>query len=135
MSWQIKSTKSYQAAEALIASDLLDNSVNCSYYSIVQVMYHILSEELGMTEQEINQDQIHSKKSTHSWLVNRIVILIKGRPVNKLNAVKINNRIVALKENRVKADYGEGLTTREVADESLKESSEIKAKLTDIFGI
>ncbi|MVZ67610.1 hypothetical protein GQF61_17325 [Sphingobacterium sp. DK4209] len=133
MAWNIKSQQSIEAADTLLRASHFGNSIHCSYYSVLQILYHIISEELGMTEEEINRGMTFDKSSSHKWIINKSIGLMRKLPIPKPQVLKLNSRINELKDNRVLADYGETLIDAHLARLSYNESQEIKDDLITIF--
>lgn len=133
MSWNLKSQQSLKSSETLLNHDLYSNSIHCSYYCIVQLLYQIISEELGMSQEEIERSITYDKATTHKWVINKTIFLMRRLPLNKILVKNLNSDINILKENRVRADYSEILADEDLAKKSLENTKKIKKILKDTF--
>jgi hypothetical protein len=79
-------------------------SVHCSYYSCVQLMIHILIEDFGKTESEIDNEPRAANMAFHNWIIDVFFREITIRR-NPREAYQFKQKIGELKRARVNADY------------------------------
>lgn len=115
--WLIKSESNFKATNKLNNESFYYSSVHCSYYSCVQLMYHLLSFYLKKTEHEISVES-HAgslaEKGLHIWLIKTVFNEFK----NSTDANSFNSNINDLKTLRGKADYKNRIIKQREAEEA-----------------
>ncbi|MGB1018415.1 MAG: hypothetical protein ACPGVH_05060 [Chitinophagales bacterium] len=132
--WKLKSVENIESANSLIAKSKFCSSVHCSYYSNVQLMYHILRTEFKKTDSEIaieSKEGAKKHKGSHNWLINYFVRQIGLKEFMAIT--DFNNFINELKNARIKADYKNELINKPVAKKCIEISIEVTDMLTKYF--
>jgi len=116
--WKLKSDESISVASHLIA-EYSNQSVHCSYYACVQLIYHIFHTQLNESEENLNNgitkenyikslslaDQ-NKKIGTHVWLQKELFRSLNSRATSsEIDIEKIMGAIGTLATVRVIADY------------------------------
>lgn len=65
--YQEKSNQNLTAANLLLRNSLYPPSVHCSYYSCIQLMFHILFIKLKLNEASFKADVRNHKTGSHVW--------------------------------------------------------------------
>lgn len=133
MSWKEKSENSFKATNKLLQDSFCNTSVHCSYYSCLQLMYHILSEYLGMRDDEIESES-KDDKSSHVWLINKVTRQLKSIR-SKEEARIFSDEVHTLKKNRIIADYGKSSINTDQAEKLRDLSYKINKYLTESFSL
>lgn len=100
-----KSNQSMLAAEKLKIERFFASSVNRAYYSCLQYIYHILTEKLTHTPEEINQDTSGSHVQAQKLLSNSLYQICKVNSDHYKDYQWFQRKLPELKLARVKADY------------------------------
>lgn len=133
MPWLRKSTEYYSSSNKLINESFFNSSIHCSYYSVMQMMYHTLSEELGYDENYIRMESTKSK-SSHEWLLTKIVKLIRDFESEEI-ALDYYEKVLKLKRCRVAADYYTKQYSLKEAQKNRQRSFDLQEQLKTIFKI
>lgn len=97
-----KSVENLDSAKELASLDFFNSSVHCCYYSNIQLMLHILYNNLGIDENEFAKSKEIRNKGSH----NRIFSLIKPHLIKSKNVdLTIFRKFNDLKSFRSVADY------------------------------
>lgn len=134
--WKIKSGKNINGAELLIKNSLFSSSVHCSYYSNVQLMLHILFNDFGKSESEIENEAKQGsidEKGYHNWLKNTITRELVKRDF--MIGRDFNNFFGQLKALRVKADYKNTIIEKNKANDAVSFSKKINQILEEKFSV
>ena len=134
--WKIKSKKNISGADLLIRKSFPSASVHCSYYSNVQLMLHILLNDLNMSDDDIeDKSRIGSRDENgfHNWLKNFIAreLVLRDFMITR----DFNNFFGKLKAVRIKADYKSVIISKNKAKEALEISKKINDMLAEKFRI
>ncbi len=78
-----------------------------------------------MTEKDIEQKSIESKRGFHNWIINNIY----NKFTNEKDQIKFNNEIHKLKNKRVIADY----KNKEITSEDSISSESTSEKVIDLL--
>lgn len=134
--WEIKSNKNTQCARLLLYNAFPSSSIHCSYYSIVQLMLHVLNKDLNKTEKQIKKESREGskeKKGYHNWIKSVIIEELAKR--NRRDLRDFNNQFGKIKRLRVKADYENTLTPRQEANDAYNISINLNQMLYKNFEI
>lgn len=104
-----KAESNKTAAELLKNNGLDCSSVHCSYYSIVQILKHLLLNVYNETEQSISDEQNNRGWGTHRYLI--WFFSEELRTLSYVNARTFRSEINQLKELRVNSDYKDLVTS------------------------
>ena len=129
--WKKKAEENKKSAELLIKNNNNSSSVHCSYYSVIQIMLHILLSDLKKTEKAINDDSKGS--SFHLWLSNTIQTELLIRNFN--SSYPFGDHFAKLKRLRVKADYHNKLIKNSEAQRASQLSDSIRNILQNHFKV
>ena len=123
-----KSEQNYRSAE-ILSNKNFASSVHCSYYSSLQLIIYILSNEkvnnnlYELFQDECNKLETNNEGGFHNWLYNQFL---------KLNGLKnfaefkdIKSSFITLKRLRVNSDYKCIDISKPNASDALKYSKEI----------
>ena len=102
--WKVKSESNFNATNILNLESFFTSSIHCSYYSCVQLMYHILSSHFNKSDFEISDDSFEGAtkhKGMHAWIINMITNEIGGYSDGNQFATIISD----LQRLRIKSDY------------------------------
>ncbi len=134
--WKIKSEQNQKSAKMLIGSSIYSASVHCSYYSNIQLMLHILYNDFGKTEDEINMESRQGSSDEggfHNWLKNSITRELLEKDFMMVR--DFNNFFGQLKNLRVNADYKNLLIIEQKAKNGLDLSKNINEILEEKFEV
>lgn len=134
--WKLKSEKNIKGAELLIRNSLCSSSVHCSYYSNVQLMLHILFNDFGKSESEIEDEAKQGsidEKGYHNWLKNTITRELFTRDFMIVR--DFNNLFGQLKALRVKGDYKNIIISKNKAVDAVGFSKIINGILEEKFSV
>src|ERR1700761_6565573 len=102
--WKAKSESNFNATNKLNLDSFYASSVHCSYYSCIQLMFHILSSHFNKTDLEINNESYEGGKlehGLHNWLINKITKEFGSY----IDSNSFGTTISDLQKLRVKSDY------------------------------
>ncbi len=125
-----------KSAEFLIKSSSYSSSVHCAYYSNIQLMLHILLNDLKLTETEIETKSKQGSKDEggfHNWLKTIITRELSTRDFMLVR--DFNNFFGQLKSLRIKADYKNMLILEPKAKNGLDLSKSITKLLEEKFTV
>lgn len=98
-----KSDINYSSAEILQQKSHYCSTVHCAYYSSVQLMKHILLNNIGKSESQIKTESKGTNGGSHIYMIAEVfAYLIK---INNKESNMFNTNIVSLKKLRERADY------------------------------
>lgn len=134
--WKKKSKENQKSAKMLIQNTNYSSSVHCAYYSNIQLMLHILLNDLKLSESDI---ETKSKQGSideggfHNWLKAAITRELFARDFMLVR--DFNNFFGQLKSLRIKADYKNLLILESKAKNGLDLSSRITKLLEEKFTV
>ena len=98
----VKSARSFEAGNKLVANKLYTTSIHCFYYSVLQMMMFKLTKckDNAMTYEEQKEKIRLFNSSTHDWLFSEIRNKLK-----KKSRVVFIEDFKDLRNDRVGADY------------------------------
>lgn len=127
--------------ENIRVADLLINqhhcyaaSVHCSYYSVFQRSVHILKQQFGMTDKEIDLDAAFNGQGKDSHKRTIAVMYEKIDRANKrLKAVDYRREMEQLKGKHHKADYKEDVINESFSQDAYRQAQTIQQLLDNVF--
>lgn len=115
--WLIKSETNFKATNKLNNDLYYCSSIHCSYYSCVQMMFHLLSNYLNKTDQQISNESYYgglAEKGLHIWLIKTVF----NEFTDTIDANNFNSNINDLRILRGKADYKNKIIIQREAEEA-----------------
>ena len=104
-----KSQQSLESAEYLHDDEKYCSSIHCSYYSCIQLMRHILFNEIEPPYDERTFDdlpQVMNAKGSHNFLIMELKNLIQNKNTSRTTDIrKFSQDLHDLKKLRKDADY------------------------------
>jgi hypothetical protein len=120
------------AADLLQRSGYFSSVIHCSYYSCVQLMKHIIVNELGVSESKIDLERRKLDQGIHEYLINYLSTFLKN---NKDEWKPFHTNINQLKKLRGIADYQETLIDSTMGNNSLTLSDLVNKQLAKTFNV
>ena len=120
-----KSNQSMIAAEKLKTERLFASTVNRAYYSCLQYIYHILTEKLTHTPEEINQHSSGSHVQAQKLLLNSLYQICKSDRDNYKDYQWFQSKLPELKLARVKADYYTDATSPDDGHDAMRKANDL----------
>ncbi|NCA86149.1 MAG: hypothetical protein EOM83_11345 [Clostridia bacterium] len=114
-------------------------SVHCSYCSVLQLMKFTVSEAMGISykdqDEQINQLKQNraSAKGTHEYLINKIGEEI--RKIKKQEYPDFIRKIKDLKTSRTKGDYENVMISSEQSQKAYGLANELRKQLKKTFRV
>lgn len=96
---KVKSELYFDAGKLLVENNYYTQSVHCFYYGVFQKMKYTIMHKKGLDY--TSYDKASENQSSHNYLINEIANYFSC----KLTKRDYKNRILDLKEFRVKCDY------------------------------
>ncbi len=132
-----KSNENIRVANLLIDQHhCYASSVHCSYYSVFQRSVHVLTQQFGMTDKEIEVDAAFGNvgKDSHNKTISVVFnkIMSAGQ---RLKAVDYRRSMGALKGKRQKADYSDKAIDKTFSQDAHKQAQDIQYLLDNVFSI
>lgn len=120
-----KSKQSMLAAEKLKTEHLFASTVNRAYYSCIQYIFHILTERLTHTKEEISQTENGSHVQAQKLLSNSLFNICKGDRDKLRDYRWFQSKLPELKYARVKADYNSDVITADEGHEAIRKATDL----------
>jgi hypothetical protein len=134
-----KSEINLEAARILNERTLYAPSIHCAYYSVLQLMKFAVSDSIGISyeeqDQEINalKTQKAKAKGTHEYLIMKVEDVIRRN--DELNFTDFTRNVKVLKRFRASSDYDNVDISSEQSNKAFGLAKELRAQLKRTFKV
>lgn len=120
-----KSNQSMLAAEKLKTEHLFASTVNRAYYSCMQYIFHILTEKLTHSSNEIHQTDLGSHVQAKKLLTNSLYNICKDDREKYNDYIWFQSKLPELKQARVKADYNNDIISSDEGHDAIRKANDL----------
>jgi uncharacterized protein (UPF0332 family) len=120
-----KSNQSMLAAEKLKTEHFFASTVNRAYYSCMQYIFHVLTEKLTHTPDEITQTNAGTHVQAQKLLSNSLYQICKDDKDKYIDYKWFQSKLPELKLARVKADYNNDVITSDEGHDAIRKANDL----------